>query len=450
MANTCDSRIFEHPAELLQALIRFDTTNPPGNEAGCVSYIKDLLTEAGFETAIIAKEPDRPNLIARLKGSGSAPPLLLYGHADVVTTSFQEWAHPPFEAKNIDGYIWGRGALDMKGGLAMMLSALLRTKAGNFIPAGDIVLAVVSDEEAGGDIGAKYLVENHPEQFAEIRYAVGEFGGYSQYTGNKKFYPIQIAEKQACWMKATFRGQGGHGSIPVSGGSMPKLARFISAIERHKLPVHVTSVVKMMIETIAANLPFPKGMIFRQLLNPFLTDAILKLIGDTGKKLDPLLHNTVSATIVKGGEKINVIPGEITLHIDGRLLPGFKSDDMLAELRKIAGNDFEIELIRYEPQPCEPDTGLFDTLADILRDADPGCIPMPLLMPGITDGRHFSRLGIQTYGFLPMNLPKEFKFLETIHAADERIPKEAVAFGADAIFELLRRYGKKTDERVYS
>jgi len=174
-----------------------------------------------------------------------------------------------------------------------------------------------------------------------------------------------------------------------------------------------------------------------------MTDTVLKLLGDTGKNLEPLFHNTVNATIVKGGEKINVIPGEITLHIDGRLLPGYKSDDMLAELRKITGEDFEIELLRYEPSPAEPDTGLFDTLAGILRDADPGGIPMPLLMPGITDGRHFSRLGIQTYGFLPMNLPEGFKFLETIHAADERIPKEAVAFGADAIFELLRRYGKK-------
>ena len=368
---------------------------------------------------------------------------------DVVTTAFQEWTHPPFEAKDVDGYIWGRGALDMKGGLAMMLTALTRAKAEKLVPEGDLVLAVLSDEEAGGDIGAKYLVESHPEQFAGIRYAIGEFGGFPMYIGNKKFYPIQIAEKQACWMKATFRGPGGHGSIPMRGGSMSKLAGFISGIENRRLPAHITPVTKKMIETIAANLPFPKGFVLSLLLNPSLTDAVLKLLGDTGKNLEPLFHNTVNATIVKGGEKINVIPGEITLHIDGRLLPGFKSDDMLAELRKVTGEDVEIELTRYEPGQGEPDTGLFDTLADILRDADPGGIPMPLLMPGITDGRHFSRLGIQTYGFLPMNLPEGFKFFETIHAADERVPKEAVAFGADAIFELLRRYGKK-GERLYS
>jgi len=437
-----ESKIYEHPAELLMNLIRFDTTNPPGNEAACISYINDLLTEAGFETAIFAKDPDRPNLITRLKGNGNAPPLLFYGHVDVVTTAFQEWVHPPFEAKDVDGYIWGRGALDMKGGLAMMLAALIRAKAEKLAPEGDLVLAVLSDEEAGGDIGAKYLVESHPEQFAGIRYAIGEFGGYPLYMGNKKFYPIQIAEKQTCWMKATFKGPGGHGSIPLRGGSMSKLARFISGIENNRLPVHVTPVAKIMIETIAANLPFPKRIILRQLLNPFMTDAVLKLLGDTGKNLEPLFHNTVNATIVKGGEKINVIPGEVTLHIDGRLLPGYKSDNMLAELRKITGEDVEIELLRYEPGKGEPDTGLFDILAGILRDADPGGIPMPLLMPGITDGRHFALLGIQTYGFLPMNLPEGFKFLETIHAADERIPKEAVAFGTKAIFELLRRYGK--------
>ncbi|MDQ1331315.1 MAG: hypothetical protein QG578_1583 [Thermodesulfobacteriota bacterium] len=439
----CDPGIYERPAELLQALIRFDTTNPPGNEAACISYINDLLTEAGFETAIFAPEPDRPNLVTRLKGNGSAPPLLLYGHADVVTTAFQEWAHPPFEAKEIDGYIWGRGALDMKGGLAMMISAVMKAKAENLVPAGDILLAVLSDEEAGGDIGAKYLVEKHPEQFAGIRYAIGEFGGYTQYAGNKRFYPIMTAEKQACWMKATFRGPGGHGARPIRGGSMSKLARFISGIEKNRLPVHVTPVVKTMIETIAANLPFPKGLIFRQLLNPALTNSVLNRLGDIGRNFDPLLHNTISATIVKGGDKINVIPGEISLHLDGRILPGFTSDDILSELRKITGDDFEIEMIRYEPRPGEPDTGLFDMLAGILKDADPAGIPMPLLMPGVTDGRHFSRLGIQTYGFLPMNLPEDFRFFDTIHAADERIPKEAVRFGADAIFELLKRYGKK-------
>jgi len=169
--------IYQRPVEILQSLIRFDTTNPPGNEAECIACINTLLKHAGFETTILAKATNRTNLITRLKGQGSAPPLLLYGHVDVVTTAGQVWTHPPFEAKLVDGCVWGRGALDMKGAIAMMLSAILRAKAEGFAPAGDIVLAILSDEEAGGDYGARFLVENHPELFKGIRYAIGEFGG---------------------------------------------------------------------------------------------------------------------------------------------------------------------------------------------------------------------------------------------------------------------------------
>src|SRR5262249_38600407 len=157
--------IYQRPAELLQHLIRFDTTNPPGNEAACIAYVNSLLNEAGVQTTILAKDPARPNLIARLKGTRSAPPLLLYGHVDLVTTASQQWTNPPFEAKEADGYIWGRGALDMKGGVAMMLAAFLRAKAENLSLPGDVLLALVSDEEQGGDYGARFLVEQYPTLF---------------------------------------------------------------------------------------------------------------------------------------------------------------------------------------------------------------------------------------------------------------------------------------------
>ena len=432
--------IYKRPAELLQNLIRFDTTNPPGNEADCVAYINDLLQRAGFETAIFAKKETRPSLIARLAGQGKAAPLMLYGHVDVVTTSKQAWTHPPFEAKIADNFIWGRGALDMKSAIAMMLAAILRAKADGFAPAGDIILAILADEEGGGGYGANYLVENHPEIFKKTRYAIGEFGGYTQFVGSKKFYPIQIAEKQVCWIKATLQGPGGHGSRPMRGGAMAKLARFLHQLDTSRLRVHITPVARRMIEVISSNLPFPKNIIFRQLLNPLLTNSMLKLMGEFSQYIDPLLHHTVNATIVSGGNKVNVIPSEITVNIDGRLLPGFDPDDMLNELRHIVGKEVLLEVLRYEPGPAEPDMGLFNTLAGILKKFDPDGIPMPLLLPAITDARIFSRLGIQTYGFTPMKLPAGFNFFETIHAADERIPVEAVKFGADAIYELLRCY----------
>jgi acetylornithine deacetylase/succinyl-diaminopimelate desuccinylase-like protein len=431
---------YQRPVELLQRLIQFDTTNPPGNESECISFINGVLAEAGVESKVFAKSPDRPNLIARLSGQGNSPPLLLYGHVDVVTTEGQQWKHPPFEGKVVDEFVWGRGALDMKGGVAMMLAAFLRAKAEGLELPGDAVLAIVSDEEAGGDLGARFLVEKHPDLFDDIRYAIGEFGGFTLYVGNRRFYPIQVAEKHLCWLKATVRGSGGHGSIPVRGGAMARLSELLRKIDQHRLPVHVIPVARLMFKTMASSLTGLNGLILRQLLNPLLTDRVLNLLGDRGRLFDPLLHNTVSATILHGSKKINVIPSEISVELDGRLLPGYQPDDLIGELRQIIGNHVELELLRHDSGPSEPDMGLFETLAGILREADPNGVPVPLLLTGATDARFFSQLGIQTYGFVPMPLPEDFNFMETAHAADERIPIDAVEFGANAIYKVLERF----------
>lgn len=243
---TTPTTIYERPEEFLQTLIRFDTTNPPGNEAKCLHSIEGVLTQAGFETTCLGKDSNRPNLITRLKGQRNAPPLLLYGHLDVVPTTNQEWTYPPFEGMIRDGYVWGRGALDMKGGVTMMVAALLRARAEGLIPAGDVVLALLSDEEAGGDNGAGYLVEHHAGQFEGIRYAIGEFGGFSLYVGKQKLYLIQISEKQVCWLKAVVRGPGGHGSLPMRGGAMAKLGRALHKLDQHRLPVHITPSARQM------------------------------------------------------------------------------------------------------------------------------------------------------------------------------------------------------------
>ena len=431
----------ERPVEILQRLIQFNTTNPPGHEAACVGYIRDLLNEAGIESTLVAKDPDRPNLIARLPGEGKAPPLLLYGHVDVVTTESQRWQQAPFEGKLIDGYVWGRGALDMKGGVAMMVAAFMRANAEGLRPPGDIVLAIVSDEEAGGDYGAKFLVEEHPELFKDIKHAIGEFGGFTLTLGGKRFYPIMISEKQVCWMKATVRGQGGHGSMPEKGGATAKLATFLRALDEKDLPVHVTPATKLMVDAMASALGGLQGFILAQLTNPALTDLVLKTLGSRVRSFYPLFRNTASPTIIHSSDKVNVIPSEISVELDGRLLPGQKPEDMIRELKAIAGDDVEFELIQYEPGPAEPDMTLFNTLADILKEADPEGIPIPLILSGVTDGRFFSQIGIQTYGYLPMTLPEDFNFADVIHAADERVPAAAIEFGAQAIYKALSRFG---------
>lgn len=433
--------LYRHPASLLQRLIQYDTTNPPGQESACLSYVGGLLTEAGIHPSFLAKVPDRANLIARLPGRGQAPPLLMYGHVDVVTTEHQPWTVPPFEGRIQDGYVWGRGALDMKGGVAMMLSAFLRAKGEGLEPPGDVILALVCDEEALGTLGAKFLVEEHPDEFKGVRYAIGEFGGFTLFVGDRRLYPIQVAEKQACSVRATVRGPGGHGSLPVRDGAMAKLGRLLQRLNGRRLPVRITPVARLMLGEMASALGGVTGLMLRGLLNPALTNGILDLLGERGRTFDPVLHNTVSPTILQGSEKFNVIPSEVAVELDGRLLPGCRPDDMIVELRQIAGRDVELDVLHHDPGPAgEPDMGLFGVLAGVLREADPEGIPVPMLLTAVTDARLFSRLGIQTYGFLPMQLPADFSFQNTIHAADERIPVAAVEFGTNAVYSLLGRF----------
>ncbi len=440
--STSPPTIQERPAELLRDLLRFDTTNPPGREAPCIDYVARLLQAAGIDSVQLERTAGRPNLLARLPGAGAAPPILLYGHVDVVPTAGQPWTRPPFAGETADGFVWGRGALDMKGGVAMMLAAFLRLAAGGARPAGDVVLAVLSDEEAGGNDGAKFLVEEHAGRFEGIRYALGEFGGFTLHVGGRRFYPIQVSEKQLCTVRITVRGPGGHGAFRMQGGAMARLAAVLQTLDSHPLPVHVLPSVRRMCETMAAALPEPLASALRALPDPATTDRVLGQIGPLGALFEPMFRHMANATIVQGGRKVNVIPSEIAIDLDGRLLPGFGPDDLFAELRALVGPEPELSLVRYDQGGGEPDMGLFDLLGDVLRHADAEAIPMPFLLPAVTDGRFFSRIGIQTYGFTPMKLPAGFNFLQTIHAADERIPVDALEFGTQAVVEAVGRYGR--------
>ena len=373
---------------------------------------------------------------------GASAPLLLHGHVDVVPANPEEWSHPPFEANIIDDYVWGRGALDMKGGIAMMITAVLRLKSEGVSPPGDVVLAVVSDEEAGGEFGTKYLVQSHSNLFRGIRYAVGEFCGFSFPIAKRSFYPIMVAEKQICILRATIRGEPGHGSLRIKGSATARLARVLARLERRQLPVHVTPVIKEMFQRVSTGLPFPASLVFRQLLRNSTAGLATRAMGDKGLLFSQLLRNTANPTMLRGGEQINVMPSEIALGLDGRLLPGYLPGDLIDELKEIIGEDIDLEVVHHDPGTPSPDMGMFDTLADILRGADPQAISVPMLLPGATDGRFLARLGIQSYGFLPMRLPQDFTFAQTIHGRNERIPLDALTFGAEAMYQLLQRFGQ--------
>jgi acetylornithine deacetylase/succinyl-diaminopimelate desuccinylase-like protein len=429
------------PVPILQQLIRLDTTNPPGNEAAAVHLVKDLVEASGIDAAVYAKDPSRPNLVARVPGTGDAPPLLLQGHVDVVPTTGQRWEHGPFSGDLVDGFVWGRGALDMKGPVVMMTHALARLAESGRRPAGDILLCVLSDEENRGDYGARFLVEEHSDLFAGVRYCIGEFGGFPFPIGGTTFYPIQVAERVGVEFRLVIRGEGGHGSLPRRGATPAKLGKMLVALDRKRMPVHLVPATRMMIEGMADH---TTGMVrgaLRSLLDPRRAGTVLRLLDSRLGALQPLFRNTVSVTVIHGGDKPNVIPAEIEVILDGRMLPGSTPAQMLAELRAIVGPEPEITYrVDAEPGPDEPDLGLFDLLAAAVRAAQPDAVPVPFLMPAVTDGRWFARLGIQPYGFTPLPLPAGFDFQSVVHAADERVPAAAIERGAGIVYDLLTRY----------
>jgi len=431
--------IYAHPVEILQQLIRFDTTNPPGNELECIRYIQGLLNDAGIRSVIHGKTKERANLVARIKGQGKAAPLLLYGHVDVVTTANQKWSQPPFAGNIVDDVIWGRGALDMKSGVAMFLAAFLKAKAENTPLPGDVIFCALADEENGGDFGARFMAAEHPDLFEDVKYALGEFGGFNINLSGKRVYPIMIAEKQVCWLKLTFRGKGGRGSMPVHGQAMAKLARALKILDEKQLPYHLTPAVQIMIDAMAAVAGGAAGMVLGQLKNPLAADRIIKTLGTNAAIFGPLLHNTVSPTIVNASEKINVIPSEVTLQVDGRMVPGMKPEDLQNELRSLLGDDVEMSVQMFNPGPAEPILDLMDTLQTTLQELDPTGTAIPFVIAGATDARFFSDLGIQTYGFTPLKLPDDFSFMGIIHSADERVPVDAVSFGAEAVFSAIQK-----------
>ena len=305
----------------------------------------------------------------------------------------------------------GRGALDMKGGIVMMLNAIARAKSENTPLSGDVLLTLVCDEENGGSEGASYLVEDHADLFRTCDTPWVNSGVQLPHWGSR-FYPIMVAEKQVCHLRATVRGPGGHGALNQGGGAMGALARFLQKLESRRLPVHVTSTARQMTLAIASGLPLPAAGLLRLLPVRNLTGTVLGLMGDKGLPFQPLFRNTATATVVHGGQTVNVAPSEVVVELDGRLLPGYTPADLLAELEPFLGGSVELEVARHEPGPAEPDMGLFNRLAGILREADPQGTPVPMLLPAATDARFFSRLGIQTYGYLPMRLPRDFDFFQ--------------------------------------
>ena len=440
-----DSIRVPSPVELLQQLIRFDTSNPPGQERECALWIKDLLGQHGIEAHMFAPEDalHRPSVVARLQASAkpSHTPLLLHGHIDVVSVHGQSWTHDPFEGVVSDGCVWGRGAVDMKGGLAMMLHAMLRAKHEQKTLTNDVLFAALADEEMGGIHGAKFLVEKHRHLFKGVKHAFGEIGGFTSHIRGKRFYPVMVAEKHICRLRITFTGLGGHGSQIHIDSAMSKAAQALRNLDRSKPPYRIIEAPKVMLRYMSQELPFPANVVMRMAMSERTAGVALKLMDSSSRlMLEPMLRNTITPTIIEGGAQENASPATVSVLLDCRLLPGQTAEDITHQVRNIIGHGAEIGIARYDEGPPMVDMELMPFLSDILERADRGAKAIPFMVAGGTDAKWFHSIGIDTYGFTPMLLPADINFMALFHATDERIPIDALNFGAELMHQAITTY----------
>lgn len=428
----------------LKALLRIDTTNPPGNERAAAAYLAGVLAREGIAHELVESAPGRASLVARLRGSGRKGALLLNGHLDVVPAEAERWQHPPFAAVEADGYLWGRGAVDMKNMVAMSLMTLVLLKRQGVALDRDVVLAAVADEEAGARLGSLYLVERRPE-LVRAEYVLGEVGGHTLHLGGARFYPIQVSEKGLCWFEIQAEGPAGHGSMPHAHNAVARLARAIVALSTTRLPQHNTAVVEGFVRALAARAPFPQSRLLPLLLNRTLSGPLLARLEARNPEqalgLNAMLRNTASPTMLAAGRKINVIPSTAAVQVDGRIVPGQTLESFLAEIRAVVGDDVRLSVLEDHPGTTfETRTELFATITAALARHDPEGIPVPYMIPGFTDAFAYQRLGATCYGFAPVRLDPTVNFSRMYHGHDERIPVAGFTWGLRVLHELVRDF----------
>lgn len=444
---------FAEAVDCLKQLLRIDTTNPPGNERPAAELIARWLRDDGLSPELVGASPERPNLVCRLPADPArrkARPLVLSCHLDVVPADPARWPHPPFDAVEADGCLWGRGAIDMKG-FAVMALMMIRLAKRRALPLDrDLIFAAVADEEAGTEFGSQWLVENRPDLLgSDPEYVINEVGGFAIHRDGKRFYPVQVAEKGLAWLRMTTSGTPGHSSLPNGDNALATLGWAIDRIDKARLPWHVSPAAREFIGGMAAHSGALGKWLSPALFHPILGPRLLPLaIPDENRRrsVEAVLRNTANPTLIfEGGKKINVIPAKAAVDIDGRLAPRQSAENLIEELRAILGDRkgerFQFEILGEKPATVfSPDTPLFSVIRETLGQQDPEGIVVPSIIPGFTDSQNYAKLGATCYGFYPLRLPEDLDFAALFHGDDERIPLDGFRWGIETLGETLTRF----------
>ncbi|HEX6684223.1 MAG TPA: M20/M25/M40 family metallo-hydrolase [Candidatus Limnocylindrales bacterium] len=423
--------------DLCRDLIRIDTTNTgdlatSAGEREAAEYACEKLNDVGVETTLLESAAGRANVVARIAGADPGrPALLVHGHLDVVPADASEWSVPPFAGEIKDGFLWGRGAVDMKDFDAMMLAVVREWKRTGYVPPRDIVLCYTADEEAGSDYGATFLVNNHPHLFEGCTEAIGEVGGYSYtVTSDLRLYLVQTAEKGIDWLKIHATGRPGHGSFVHDNNAVTTVSEAVARIGNHRFPITITPTVRSFLEEAARAL----GIDF----DPDNPELTIGKLGPIANIVGATIRNTANPTGLQAGYKHNVIPGKASATIDCRTLPG-QYDLFRDQLREVIGPDLEIESgVRQPALETTFDGPLVQAMADALRAEDQGAHAVPYMLSGGTDAKQFARLGIRCFGFSPLKLPADLNFSALFHGIDERVPLDALQFGVRVLDRFLK------------
>ncbi|MDQ3504248.1 MAG: M20/M25/M40 family metallo-hydrolase [Actinomycetota bacterium] len=423
--------------ELCSDLIRIDTTNTGDTETSAgervaAEYVAEKLAEIGLETTILESTTNRASVVARIAGQDpSRDALLIHGHLDVVPAEPAEWSVHPFSGEERDGYIWGRGAVDMKDMDAMTLAVVRQWHREGYVPPRDIVLAFVADEEAGGRLGARWLVDNHADLFEGCTEAISEVGGFSlTVRDDLRLYLIQTAEKGLGWMRLQTTGRPGHGSMVHEDNAVTRLCEAVTRLGQHQFPITMTKTVRQFLDAISE----AYGIEF----DPDDIEDTLAKLGGLSKFIGATLRNTANPTMLDAGYKANVIPSSASAVVDGRFLPG-QEDEFERQLDEILGADISREwLVKDQALETGFDGPLVEQMVAALRAEDQFARPIPYTMSGGTDAKSFERLGMRCFGFSPLQLPPDLDFAGLFHGIDERVPIEGLQFGVRVLDRFLR------------